>query len=90
MISEMINESGGFSFDDVVHHCAEKMIRRHPHVFGETTLETSKVNKKWEEIKAKENQTKALWTAYQNIYQPCCMPINCNERLQGRFRLARH
>lgn len=61
MISEMINESGGFSFDDVVHHCAEKMIRRHPHVFGETTLETSgEVNKKWEEIKAKEKPDQSI------------------------------
>ena len=34
MIAEMISETGEFNFDDVATHCAEKMIRRHPHVFG--------------------------------------------------------
>ncbi len=61
MISEMINESGGFSFDDVAKHCSDKMIRRHPHVFGEDSIKTTgEVNKKWEEIKSKEKPNESI------------------------------
>ena len=48
MIAEMISETReGFTFDDVVNHCTNKMIRRHPHVFGKKTQPES-VDKQWE------------------------------------------
>jgi len=56
MISEMIQERGGFNFDDVARHCSEKMIQRHPHVFGNDTISTSEeVNLAWEKNKAKQS-----------------------------------
>lgn len=61
MIAEMIHETGGFCFDDVASHCSEKMIRRHPHVFGTANHSSiEEVNKKWEEIKAKEHPTQSV------------------------------
>jgi len=61
MISEMIHETGEFCFDDVANHCSEKMIRRHPHVFGNShSSSIGEVNKKWEEIKSKENPNQSI------------------------------
>lgn len=61
MIAEMIHETGEFSFDDVANHCSEKMIRRHPHVFGNDSVSSSDaVNKKWEEIKSKEKPDQSI------------------------------
>lgn len=53
--SELATESGQFTFYDVVRTLSEKMIRRHPHVFGESNAETmDELAKQWEDIKAQE------------------------------------
>lgn len=53
--SEIRREKGEFDFDDVADRLAEKLIRRHPHVFGSAQAETADdVLKNWEEIKAEE------------------------------------
>lgn len=59
MHSCIAEEEGLFTLEDVVSGVAEKMIRRHPHVFGEGTAETSgEVLQNWEEIKKQEKQGK--------------------------------
>ena len=54
----LIAEEGGhFNFDDVAREINEKLIRRHPHVFGPTRLATSdQVITQWEAIKAQEKK----------------------------------
>ena len=48
-------EEGAFTFDDVAHDITDKLIRRHPHVFGETKVaDTGEVLKNWETIKTTE------------------------------------
>ena len=55
MHSQMASETGRFTFDDVAAEIAEKLIRRHPHVFGDAQLaDTHAVLKRWEEIKRAE------------------------------------
>ena len=50
-------EGGHFNFDDVAREINEKLIRRHPHVFGTGRLETSEqVLAQWEVIKAGEKK----------------------------------
>jgi XTP/dITP diphosphohydrolase/tetrapyrrole methylase family protein/MazG family protein len=50
-------EAGRFNFDDVAREINEKLVRRHPHVFGTGKLATSEqVIAKWEEIKATEKK----------------------------------
>jgi XTP/dITP diphosphohydrolase/tetrapyrrole methylase family protein/MazG family protein len=50
-------EKGQFNFDDVAREINEKLIRRHPHVFGTGKLETSEqVIAEWEKIKATEKK----------------------------------
>lgn len=53
----LAEEKGQFNFDDVARDINEKLIRRHPHVFGSGKLDTSEqVIAKWEEIKATEKK----------------------------------
>lgn len=55
MHAQIAAEDGDFTFDDVARGVNEKMIRRHPHVFGNLSLKDSAaVLNKWDEIKAKE------------------------------------
>lgn len=53
--AQMAAEGGHFDFDDVAAAISEKMIRRHPHVFGnEKERANGKVDGSWEEIKELE------------------------------------
>lgn len=57
--SQMGEEQGAFAFDDVATAISEKMIRRHPHVFGPESQRTSaEQTQAWEVIKAQERATK--------------------------------
>lgn len=48
-------DEGFFSMDDVIEGLSEKMIRRHPHVFGNATADTeAEVLENWQDIKKKE------------------------------------
>ncbi len=50
--AQIAEENGNFSLAESIEHLNEKMIRRHPHVFGDSKAGYS--YKQWEEIKAKE------------------------------------
>src|ERR1700756_2394479 len=55
--SEMAQEEGTFSIDDVLERLSAKLIHRHPHVFGDVQAETSsEVIRNWEAIKAEEKK----------------------------------
>lgn len=59
MHSCIAEEEGRFTLEDVVSEVAEKMVRRHPHVFGNAEAETSgQVLQNWEEIKRQEKERK--------------------------------
>jgi XTP/dITP diphosphohydrolase/tetrapyrrole methylase family protein/MazG family protein/ATP diphosphatase len=54
-LSLLLEERGAGSLADVAEHCRQKLIRRHPHVFGEVEAETAgQVLKNWDAIKATE------------------------------------
>lgn len=58
--AQMASEAGLFDFGDVIFAITEKMIRRHPHVFGEEAARNAGGAKaKWEEVKAEERARKA-------------------------------
>jgi nucleoside triphosphate diphosphatase len=58
--ARMAQEQGAFAFGDVVHAITEKLIRRHPHVFGDATRRgTGAVNALWERIKAGEKAARS-------------------------------
>jgi MazG family protein len=52
----LLEERGAGDLAAVARHCAEKLIRRHPHVFGEARADTAQqVLRNWEEIKRTES-----------------------------------
>lgn len=54
-LSRLAKEQGRFDAADVIEGIASKMVRRHPHVFGDDTAKDSQdVLRKWEEIKRSE------------------------------------
>ncbi len=58
--SLIAEEQGAFALGDVVESSTKKMIRRHPHVFGdEAARDPAAVRASWEEIKAEERAEKA-------------------------------
>jgi ATP diphosphatase len=57
--ARMAEERGAFEFGDVVEAITAKLLRRHPHVFGDLKGATvDEVNANWERIKAQEKETK--------------------------------
>ena len=60
--AQIANEQDAFSFDDVAQSISDKLVRRHPHVFGDTTgsdtLSDASLNAQWEAIKAQEKRAK--------------------------------
>jgi MazG family protein len=55
--SQMAQEESRFSIDDVLDRLSNKLIHRHPHVFGDVTAETSAdVLRNWEALKAEEKR----------------------------------
>lgn len=71
--SAIAEEEGEFTVHDVVDGISEKMIRRHPHVFGTTTINSAEgVVKKWEEIKQEEKKEKTPWEGLKRI--PISLP----------------
>ncbi len=62
--AEMAGEQGHFSIDEVLETLSEKLVRRHPHVFGEVEAATPEaVLKNWEAIKRMERAQKAAGSA---------------------------
>lgn len=57
--SVIAEQSGKFNISSVCKRLSEKMVRRHPHVFGdEKTQDIGEIKKNWEEIKASEKGDK--------------------------------
>lgn len=55
--TQLRKEQGAFALDDVAHGIADKLVRRHPHVFGDTKVDGSaEVLRNWESIKRREGR----------------------------------
>ncbi len=55
--SEIATERGAFTLDDVIQTLSEKMIRRHPHVFGDVVVNTPEESLAlWKAVKKKEKE----------------------------------
>ena len=61
--ARMAEEQGAFDLDDVCDGLTEKMVRRHPHVFGaEAQRDSAKAQlKAWEDVKAQERAGRTNW-----------------------------
>lgn len=62
--ARMAEEMGSFAFNDVVAAITDKLVRRHPHVFGDTDIASAEAQTaSWESLKAEERQKKNLATS---------------------------
>lgn len=60
-LAQIAAEEGRFTIADSIRHIVEKLVRRHPHVFGEGAsgaITSSRVLEQWEEIKAREQEAR--------------------------------
>ncbi|WP_323036023.1 nucleoside triphosphate pyrophosphohydrolase [Pararhodobacter sp.] len=58
--AQMAQEAGHFTLDDVLRGIADKMVARHPHVFGDTRIDDAAAQTvAWEDLKAAERASKA-------------------------------
>ena len=84
--AQMASEQALFTFEDVVDGIAEKLRRRHPHVFeatGGQTVSAGEVKERWEQIKGKERQQKNQKGTLDDI--PKALPaLSRSQKLQRR------
>ncbi|HLO03440.1 MAG TPA: nucleoside triphosphate pyrophosphohydrolase [Symbiobacteriaceae bacterium] len=58
--AQIASESGHFTIDEIVEGITAKLVRRHPHVFGDVSVrDAAEVNRNWEAIKQQEKGGKA-------------------------------
>lgn len=54
------SDDGRFTYEEVASGIAEKMVRRHPHVFGDSSVENAEAQTQaWEDVKAEERRLKS-------------------------------
>ncbi|HEX5066438.1 MAG TPA: nucleoside triphosphate pyrophosphohydrolase [Myxococcota bacterium] len=71
--AQMARESGHFDFGDVVESICDKLVRRHPHVFGDAQVETAQAQTDaWERQKAAERAAKGERSAMDGV--PLALP----------------
>ena len=59
--AQVAQDNGHFNLEDVAQHIAEKLVRRHPHVFGDVEVADEKeVHQNWEKIKQVEKAEKQI------------------------------
>jgi MazG family protein len=73
---QLARERGAFDFEQVARRITEKLIRRHPHVFGETKVKNvDEVWANWERRRksaARATPARRRWMASPNICPRCC------------------
>lgn len=71
--SVMAEEEGRFSFDDVANGVSDKLVHRHPHVFGNVDVKDSAtVLRNWERLKQLEHKKEARHSALDGV--PAALP----------------
>ena len=66
--SVMAEQEGRFSFDDVANAIADKLVHRHPHVFGDVDAKDSAtVLRNWEQIKQMEHKKESRHSALDGV-----------------------
>jgi ATP diphosphatase len=66
--ARMAEEAGSFAFNDVARAISDKMVRRHPHVFGDAAIASAAAQTvAWEEQKATEREAKGAASALDGV-----------------------
>ena len=88
MHSQIGEEEGTFTIDDVIESVSKKMIKRHPHVFGDTKVENSaQVLENWEDIKKSQRGQKYVYEELEHITPSLPALYRCN-KVRGKAKKA--
>lgn len=63
LLAQIAEEDGLFAIEDVVRGVSRKMLRRHPHVFGQLTAEESGLGEAWDMKSLTAQEIPGLWDA---------------------------
>jgi len=67
-VARLFEETGHFSIEDAAGGISEKMVRRHPHVFGnEQARSTDEIRERWHQIKKKENPQSGMTSVLDSV-----------------------
>jgi ATP diphosphatase len=89
--ARMAEEQGAFDFGDVVASICAKMVRRHPHVFGDAdAADAGAVSANWDAIKRAEREARARptlprWPALRAACRSGSVRRNCNRAQRSGF-----
>lgn len=77
-------EKGAFDIADVLHGISEKLIHRHPHIYGNTKVENEQeVKENWEQIKLKEKANKGVLSGVPKSIPSLIQTIRIQEKAAG-------
>ena len=85
--AQIASENGQFDISDVIASISEKMVRRHPHVFGDATADTPEaVSRQWDHIKKTvENRShESILGGIPKSFPPFSARRRCRKRRRGR------
>ena len=80
--ARMAEELGRFDFADVARAISDKMVRRHPHVFGAARIDSAAAQTvAWEDQKAEERRGKAASIAARLTIWPISLACSASDRI---------
>jgi ATP diphosphatase len=87
--AQMASEQGVFDFDAVAKSLADKLVRRHPHVFGDATVsDAADQTRAWEALKAEERAAKRTGGAAPSALEGVALGLPALLRAQKLVRRA--
>ncbi len=82
--SKIAEESFGFDMSDVLDGIAEKMVRRHPHIYGDEEVQNEEdVKRNWEKIKLTEGKDKTVLGGVPDSLPPLVKAIRIQSKARG-------
>lgn len=82
--AQLASERGEFSINDTITDVVEKLIRRHPHVFGEKKdLDAQQVRDQWERIKTRTGEKKTVLSGIPKSMPALTMAFRIGEKAGG-------
>jgi len=82
--SKIASETGAFDILDVLNNIIEKLIHRHPHIFGDVVVKDAKeVHDNWEKIKLKEKGNKSVLSGVPKSLPAMVKAYRMQEKASG-------